>query len=102
MFVTLSNNYTGEVKSVKVGFSWTTFFFGFFPALLRGDFKWFAIIALIEVAAGSFTLGIGITLVTVIFAFIYNGLYIKDLLSRGFQPASSADASILAARGFRF
>ncbi|WP_127849346.1 DUF2628 domain-containing protein [Lacticaseibacillus hulanensis] len=102
MHVNLTSSYTGETKQVKVGYSWTTLFFGFFPALFRGDFKWFAIIALIEVACGSFTLGFGATLVTFIFSFIYNGLYIKDLLSKGFAPSSSADESILLSRGFRF
>ncbi len=101
MHVTLTNDYLGSVKQVKVGYSWTTLFFGFLPALFRGDFKWFAIIALLEIFCGSFTLGIGVGLITIIFSFIYNGLYIKDLLRQGYKPASSADADILRAKGLR-
>lgn len=36
--VTLSNTQSGAIKYAPVGFSWTTFFFGPFPALFRGDF----------------------------------------------------------------
>lgn len=37
MFVNLLNQQTGKTKKAKVGFSWTTFFFGFFPAVFRED-----------------------------------------------------------------
>ncbi|MEH7085169.1 hypothetical protein V7139_20845 [Neobacillus drentensis] len=33
-------NSGGLTKQVKVGLSWTTFFFGFLTALFRGDLKW--------------------------------------------------------------
>jgi len=67
----------GVIKDAPVGFSWTTFFFGFFPALIRGDWMW----ALIMFVATWITFGIS----GIIFAFIYNRLYIQGLLKKGFK-----------------
>lgn len=67
MRVNLENPNTHQLKQVKVGFSWTTFFFGFWPALFRGDWKWFAIQLAIEIVLGCFTLGIGAGIVGIIF-----------------------------------
>ena len=36
--VTLKNKY-GKVTNVKIGYSFTTLFFSFFPDLIRGNFK---------------------------------------------------------------
>lgn len=74
----------GEMKKAPVGFSWTTFFFGFFPALFRGDWKWSIIILLITLIAGGFTMGIGSVVCWIVFAAIYNKMYIKDLLMKGY------------------
>lgn len=100
MFITLTNPRTNQVRQAKIGFSWTTFFFGFFPALFRGDWKWGLIIAVLEIVTGSFTIGIGGGIVAIIFAFIYNKLYINDLLSNGYTPAGDSDADVLRMKGF--
>lgn len=52
--VQMTNPATGDVKKIKVGFSWTVFFFGIFPFLFRGMVKHFFIWWLI----GIFTAGL--------------------------------------------
>ena len=70
-------NEIGQVKIVKEGFSWTMLFFGVFVPLYRGDWKWFLIILI----ANIFTYGWA----SVVFAFIYNKIYINDLLEKGYK-----------------
>ncbi len=70
-------NKNGVVKEAPVGFSWTTLFFGFFPALIRGDWLWALIIF--------FATFISFGLAGFVFAFIYNRLYIQGLLKQGFK-----------------
>ena len=64
-------------KEVPVGFSWTILFFGFFPPLFRGDFKWFFIMFF----AGFFTAGIA----WLVFPFIYNRLYFTSMIEGGYK-----------------
>lgn len=75
MKIQLENPNTGLVKNAPVGFSWTTLFFSGFPALFRGDLKWFFTQLLL--------CWTGISII--IFAFIYNKLYITQLLKKGFK-----------------
>lgn len=35
MKISLVNPVTNQIKRAKIGFSWTTFFFGFWPAIFR-------------------------------------------------------------------
>lgn len=72
--VNLTNGFA--VKTAPVGFSWTTLFFGFFVPLLRGDWMWAAII----LVANIFSYG----LASIVFAFVYNKIYMKSLFSKGF------------------
>lgn len=98
MHVRLKND-AGVVKEVKLGFSWTTFFFGFFPALFRGDLKWAAIMFITAVTVGFFTLGFGAWIPGIIFSFIYNKINIKELLEKGYRPADEITESALVANG---
>ena len=79
------NPNTGQIKEAPVGFSWTVFFFGFFPSLFRGHWAGAIIIflcALITVSLSNF-----------VFMFIYNKMYIKHLISEGYK-AKNATADL--------
>ena len=77
----------GLVKEAPVGFSWTTLLFGFFPALIRNDLKWTIIIF----AAALITFGFA----TIVFAFIYNRLYIESLVEKGFKVKNYSGNKVL-------
>ena len=88
---------TGISKTGYYGFSWTTLFFGGFPALFRGDFitfiGLFAVILIIGLATG----GVGGFIASIVWAFIYNSYYTKKLLENGYEFVGN-DAEISAAR----
>jgi hypothetical protein len=79
--VMMKNPATGVVKKGFYGFSWTTFFFGGFPAIFRGQIG----LGLIVCLVGLVTVGIG----SFIWAFIYNKRYTTDLLEKGYIFADS-------------
>ena len=66
-----------EVKQVPIGFSWTTFFFGGIPALIRGDWITGLIICLLNFV----TWGIA----GIVAAFMYNKMYAKSLFEKGYK-----------------
>lgn len=87
MIITLKHERSGVRKQAKVGFSWTTFFFGCFVPLFRGDFKW---------ALGMFLLSaVTLGLSWFYFIFAYNKIYIKGLLEKGYIPANRDSERIL-------
>ena len=90
MHAILTNEQTGQLKDVKVGFSWTMFFWGFWPCLFRGDWKWCAITLLAQ--------GFSFGAFPIVFAFLYNKLYINDMIANGWVPNSDADYAILQAK----
>lgn len=79
---------SGVMKNGYFGFSWTTLFFGPFPALLRADFitfvGWFVIYPIIVVPTFFLTLGVTAIFPGFVWAFFYNGYYTRRLLERGY------------------
>ena len=65
-----------DVKKVPLGFSWTVFFWGPCPPLLRGDWLW----GIGLLFANYFTIGVA----GVICAFFYNKTYAKGLFDKGY------------------
>jgi hypothetical protein len=95
--IVLKHKETGVVKAGFYGFSWTTFFFGFFPALFRGDFITFIGGFIISVIIAAVTMGIGAFFIGLVWAFMYNKYYTCKLLERGYVLASSEAENALAA-----
>lgn len=88
---------TGIMKDGYYGFSWTTLFFGFFPALFRGDFITFLGAFLVTLVIALLTVGIGAMFVGLIWAFMYNKYYTRRLLERGYQFDGSPGDNAMAA-----
>lgn len=98
MKITLEHE-SGVQKQVKKGFSWTTFFFGFLVPLIRGDLKWAAIMFIVAAVIALPTFGLGVFVVDLVFAFIYNKTYAKELLEKGYKPATDSDREMLVEYG---
>ena len=83
---------TKEIKEAPVGFSWTTLLLGIFVPIYRGDCKW----AIIMFLAALITFSIS----WIVFPFIYNKLYIKELIKKGFKVKEviGSDIKILEAK----
>lgn len=84
--IIFENPNTGVIKNAPIGFSWTTFFFVFFPAFIRGDWKWGVIQLILALITAGFS--------GLVFMFIYNKLYIKELISKGFKAKSIEKGNI--------
>jgi hypothetical protein len=82
----MKNAHTGESKEIPVGFSWTTLFFGFFPALFRRDWKNFLVLLLLT----PITLGV----LYIIYCFKYNNIHTKDLVGQGYKVMMTKDEAV--------
>lgn len=81
--IMMENPATGIVKKGFYGFSWTTLFFGGFPAIFRGDL----LVGVLVLVANIFTSG----LVGLVWAFIYNKKYTLGLVEQGFRFRGNPD-----------
>lgn len=87
--IRMENHRTGEWVTGMYGFSWTTLFFGPFPALFRRDFRTFIIFILSMILLGLYTLGAGTIVLIFLWAFKYNRYYTNRLIIRGFYFAGT-------------
>lgn len=107
MFVTL--NRRGDIKQVKTGFSWTTFFFGVLVPIFRMDFivsvlYIFAIFINAKISGLEYrfikepgNLDFRVVMfssslfvfIRILFCFFYNKIYIFSLLKKGYRPNDS-------------
>jgi hypothetical protein len=78
--IRMQNPLTGHIRIAPIGISWTVMLFGFFPPMFRGDWKWAILIGIATI------LSFGLR--NLIFMFIYNGLYINELVGSGFKAAN--------------
>ncbi len=101
--ITLKHATSGILKECPTGFSFTTFFFGFFVPLFRKDFKWAAIMLVASIAYGvlleelNISAGSGIA-IPMVFGFYYNEQYIKDALEKGYVPADEPSHAWLVSK----
>lgn len=96
MKISLINDF-GNIKQVKVGFSWTVFFFGTFVPLFRLDIKWFLGMFFASIASGLIIPFLGPFIIGWIFCFKYNSFYIKDLIKSGYAPITDIDRAMMSA-----
>lgn len=87
------------VKQVKVGFSWTTFFFLFFVPLFRGDWLYFFIFFILDTLFLMNNNFLFTFFLSLLGGLLYNKLYIESLLKKGWKPFSDFDKKILIMKG---
>lgn len=83
--VILRNPETGLLKSTYFGFSWTTLFFGMFPALFRGDFMTFISAFAVYFILAIISYGIIPFIASIVWAFMYNRYHARRLIERGYR-----------------
>ena len=86
--IMLKNPNNGLIKKGFYGFSWTTFLFGGFPALFRGEI----FIGLALIVLQCITFGIA----GLIWAFVYNKRYTVGLIENGYVLAGSDSENAMA------
>jgi hypothetical protein len=95
--ILLKHPQSGLVTTGFYGFSWTTLFFGFFPALFRKDFMTFGVGLVIYCIVAVITAGLGALVASIAWAFMYNKYYTRKLIAQGYRFAESDTANQLAA-----
>lgn len=96
--VRLVHGASGLTKTGYYGFSWTTLFFGFLPALFRADWITFLGGVAIYIILAFITWGIGAVVASIAWAFMYNRYYTRKLIERGYRLADTDPVNAEAER----
>jgi hypothetical protein len=82
---------SGIVKEGYFGFSWTSFLFGGFPALFRGDIGYGLGVLVAGLLFGAFSFGLLWFLIGLVWASMYNKNYTHRLLQAGYEFHDTED-----------
>jgi hypothetical protein len=94
-------NDQGDIRISKVGISWTTLWFGPFPALFRGDYYNFILMIVLDIDYALVAMFFGLNWLldfpwpSLAFALLYNMMYFKHLFNRGYRPADQRSKQLL-------
>ena len=88
-------------KEIKFGFSWGAFFLGFIYPLIKGDYM-VAGISFVVIGMASMIFFPLIFVLSVVFGFIYNKMYVRRLIKQGWHPFTEEDAQVLKKNGILF
>ena len=86
-------------KEVKFGFSMAAFLLGFIYPLIKGDYITAGIAFVIIGTAGMMFFPFVLSMV---FGFIYNKMYVRRLIKQGWHPFTEEDAQVLKKNGILF
>lgn len=106
--VNLKNETTNQVKQCKLGWSWTVFFFSFWPMLFRQDWIYLICYAAWDVIGGAIAyssdgafsvIASADFIIRIVLSVMYNTLYVKGLLKKGWVPADETSKKLMMAKG---
>ena len=88
-------------KEVKFGFSMAAFLLGFIYPLIKGDYITAGIAFVIIGTTGVIYFPL-IFVLSMVFGFIYNKIYVRRLIKQGWYPFTEEDAQVLKKNGILF
>lgn len=94
-------NDQGQMRIAKVGFSWTTLWFGPLPALFRGDYYNFLLMIVLDLDYALVVLFFGLNWLmqfpwpSIIFGAIYNMMFFRHSFNIGYRPADQRSRDLL-------
>lgn len=88
-------------KEVKFGFSIAAFLLGFIYPLIKGDYITAGIAFVVIGTAGMMFFPL-VFVLSMVFGFIYNKMYVRRLIKQGWHPFTEEDAQVLKKNGILF